>query len=133
MIFEILDIKSKLQLIIFQFCAAIIVCLANFNMGGLGAYPTNALSQWRNETNPEVKLDDYEGSLFASLFWMVGVICSPFGGILSSWLGRRKIVIISAPFVSCGWLVVALAQNKMMLYVGRIISSGTRVFIISTC
>ena len=93
-------------------------------MGGLGAYPTNALPQWRNETNPEVTLDDYEGSLFASLLFMVGVICSPFGGILSSWLGRRKIVIISAPFVACGWLVVALAQNKTMLYVGRIISSG---------
>ena len=93
-------------------------------MGGLVGFTTNALAQWRNETNPEVNLNDYEGSLFASLFWMVGVICSPIGGILSGWLGRRKIVIISAPLVSCGWLVIGLAQNKMMLYIGRIITSG---------
>ena len=100
-------------------------------MGGLVGFTTNALAQWRNETNPEVNLDDFEGSLFASLFWMVGVICSPLGGILSGWLGRRKIVIISAPFVSCGWLVIGLAQNKMMLYIGRIITSGVFIALIA--
>ena len=93
-------------------------------MGCLVGYPTNALQQWKNETNLDVRLDDGEGSLFASLFWMVGVICSPVGGFLSGWLGRRKIVILTAPLLVCGWLLIGFSQNKMMLYVGRIITSG---------
>ena len=108
----------------FQLCGAFVICLGNVNLGGLLGYPTKALPQWRNETNVLVNLDDNEGSLFASLFWMVGVICSPIGGFLSGWLGRRKIVIITAPLVACGWLVIGLAQNKIMLYIGRIVTSG---------
>ena len=93
-------------------------------LGNLLGYPTKAITQWRNETNLEVNLNDYEGSLFASLFWMVGVICSPIGGALSGWLGRRKIVMIAAPLVGCGWLIIGFAQNKIMLYIGRVITSG---------
>ena len=71
-------------------------------------------------------MDDYEGSLFASLFMMMGVICSPTGGFLSGWLGRRKIVLIASPLVALGWLVIGFAQNKIMLYLGRIVTSGGR-------
>ena len=92
-------------------------------MGGLVGFTTNALAQWRNETNPEVNLDDYEGSLFASLFYF-SVIVSPIGGFFSGWLGRKKAVIFTSPFVSVGWLIIGFAQNKIMLYIGRIVSSG---------
>ena len=54
----------------------------------------------------------------------MGVIVSPIGGFFSGWLGRRKAVMLTAPFVSLGWLIIGFAQNKMMLYIGRIISSG---------
>ena len=69
-------------------------------------------------------MNDYEGSLFASLFWMVGLICSPTGGFLSGWLGRRKIIMFTAPLIAIGWIVIGFAQNKIMLYLGRIITSG---------
>ena len=49
---------------------------------------------------------------------------SPIGGFFSGWLGRKKAVILTSPFVSVGWLIIGFAQNKIMLYVGRIISSG---------
>ena len=75
-----------------------------------------------------MNLNDYEGSLFASLFWMVGVFCAPIGGFISGWLGRKKIVIIAAPMVACGWLIIGLAQNKIMLYVGRIVTAGRNPF-----
>ena len=101
------------------------ICLGNLNRGALLGYSTIALAQWKNESNIEVNLDDNEGSLFVSLFFMIGVICSPMGGVLSGWLGRRKTVLIAAPFVSCGWMIIGLAQNKSMLYTGRIIASGT--------
>ena len=79
----------------------------------------------------KVKLDDYEGSLFASLFWMVGVICSPMGGFLSGWLGRRKIILLTTPLVAIGWIIIGCANNKLMLYLGRIISSGTMKLILN--
>ena len=108
----------------FQLCGAFVICLGNLNLGAMLGYPTTALTQWKNESNIDLNLNENEGSLFASLLWMVGVICTPIGGILSGWLGRRKIVIISAPLVSCGWIIIGLAQNKSMLYIGRIITSG---------
>ena len=80
---------------------------------------------WKNEMNPEMRLDDNQSSIFVSILWMAGIICSPLGGILSCWLGRKKVVMIAAPFVAVGWLVIGFAQNKvMLLYIGRILSGG---------
>ena len=45
-------------------------------------------------------------------------------GILSGWIGRKKVTILCSPIVMCGWLVIGFAQNKMMLFFGRIISGG---------
>ena len=64
--------------------------MGSFSFGGILAYPTRALLQWRNETNLEVKLSNDEGSLFASLFWMIGLFFAPIGGILS---GRVKLIV----------------------------------------
>ena len=33
----------------------------------------------RNETIAAVNLDDYEGSMFASIFWFAGMAFSPIG------------------------------------------------------
>ena len=93
-------------------------------MGALLGYTTIALPQWKNETNIDLRLDENESSLYASLFWIIGIICSPIGGILSGWLGRRKIVMIASPLVICGWLIIGFAQNKIMLYSGKTICSG---------
>ena len=64
--------------------------MGSFSFGGILAYPTRALLQWRNETNLAVKLSNDEGSLFASLFWMIGLFFAPIGGILS---GRVKLIV----------------------------------------
>ena len=80
-------------------------------MGALLGYTTIALPQWKNETNIELRLDENESSLYASLFWIIGIICSPIGGILSGWLGRRKIVMIASPLVICGWLIIGFPQK----------------------
>ena len=93
-------------------------------MGALLGYTTIALPQWKNETNIDLRLDENESSLYASLFWMIGIICSPIGGILSGWLGRRKIVMIASPLVICGWVIIGFAQDKIMLYIGNTICSG---------
>ena len=35
--------------------------------------------------------------------------------------------MLCSPFIICGWLVIGLAQNKIMLYVGRVISAGKNI------
>ena len=112
---------------------ATVICLSTFNLGAMIAYTTIALPQWKNETNSELRFDDNESSLFASSFWMIGIICSPIGGILSGWFGRRKLVLIATPLVICGWLIIGLAQNKIMLFVGRIISVGKTLNMFFNC
>ena len=98
--------------------------MSTFNLGALLGYTTIALPQWKSETNIELRFDDNESSLFASSIFLIGIICSPIGGILSGWLGRRKLVLVATPLVICGWLITGFAQNKIMLFVGRVISGG---------
>ena len=109
-----------------QIFGAAVICLSTFNQGALIGYTTIALPQWKNETNVELRFDDNESSLFASSIFMIGIICSPIGGMLSGWLGRRKLVLLGSPFVIFGWLITGFAQNKIMLFAGRIISGGKK-------
>ena len=107
--------------------------MSTFNLGALLGYTTIALPQWKNETNIELRFDDNESSLYASSIFLIGIICSPIGGILSGWLGRRKLVLVATPLVICGWLITGFAQNKIMLFVGRIISGGKTQNIFFRC
>ena len=100
------------------------VCLGYVSLGACLGYPTIALPQLKNETNTAVNLDDYEGSMFASGFWFSGIICSPLGGVLSGWLGRRKILVCASPFMTLGWLIIGIAQDKAMIFSGRILTAS---------
>ena len=44
-------------------------------------------------------------------------------GALSGILGRRKAVLLFAPLVSVGWILIGAAQNRMMLFLGRFLIS----------
>ena len=44
------------------------------------------------------------------------------GGILSNKIGRRGVHLFSLPFLILGLLIVGFAQNKIMLFAGRLIS-----------
>ena len=48
-------------------------------------------------------------------------MCVP-GGIISSKIGRCKIIIFSVPFVLAGWLLISFAATKIMLFSGRILT-----------
>ena len=56
-----------------QICGSIIVSLVYVNMGALMGFPTKALPQLRNETDVNVNLDDYQGSMFASVSFITGI------------------------------------------------------------
>ena len=108
------------------------------NLGFGFGYPTIALAQLMknqsntdvnviefNKTITEVSLNEYEGSSFASLGWLSGIVCTPVGGVLSGWLGRKRLLTITTPIGAIGWLLVGFAQNKFMLFFGYFINQST--------
>ena len=88
----------------FQIIGAFVISLSSHGTGLTSGYATIAMPQWRNETNVEVNLDAEEGSLFASLFYMVAAISNPIGGILAGAYGRRKTVILMCGSFGSHWL-----------------------------
>ena len=63
-----------------QIFASLVVSLVFLNHATLTGFATEALPQLKNETNESVNLDEYEGSMFASILWIAGIIVSPLGG-----------------------------------------------------
>jgi SP family facilitated glucose transporter-like MFS transporter 8 len=101
----------------------IVVSIVSTSLGTMIGYPTKALPQLQSEPNNAVKLTEEEGSGFAAILTLSGVIFSPLGGFLSGNLGRKNIILFAAPIVASGWLIIALAQNKAMLFIGNIMVS----------
>ena len=52
-----------------QLFASLVASLTFFNHATLTGYATETLGQLKNESNPNVNLDEYEGSMFASILW----------------------------------------------------------------
>ena len=91
-------------------------------LGNVIGYPTIALPQFKNETNSDLHLNESLDSWFASMRLFSSVLMCVPGGIISSKIGRCKIIIFSVPFVLAGWLMIAFAANKIMLFSGRILT-----------
>ena len=89
------------------------------SLGTVLGYPTKALPQMKSESDINVALDDYEGSMFAAIFWIAGIIFSPLGGALAGWIGRRKTILLASPLIASGWLIIAIGHSQAMLFIGR--------------
>ena len=74
-------------------------------------------------TNGEnLYISDDSGSWFAALFFLCGIFMSPFGGWIGGMIGRRKLILLSAPMVIVGFCLVGTAKNVEMLFIGRTLS-----------
>ena len=93
-------------------------------IGTLVGYPTIAIPQLKNEIDPNLQLDDSLRSWFAPTFSFCAIPLMMPGGFLSSKFGRRKILLFTMPFIMAGWALIGLAQNKIMIFSGRILSSS---------
>ena len=67
-------------------------------------------------------LDENEGSWFAAMFHILGLLTATPGGILSSKIGRRKTILLCIPFVIMGWVIIGLSSTKLWLFFGRFIT-----------
>ena len=70
-----------------------------------------------------VYLNEEEASAFVYLYPLTGMVMCTIGGMLSGKYGRRTIILTSAPLIGIGWLLIGLAQEKIMLFCGRLIVS----------
>ena len=70
----------------------------------------------------ELYISDDSGSWFAAAFFLCGIFMSPFGGWLGGMIGRRKLILLSAPLVIVGFCLIGTAKNLEMLFVGRTLS-----------
>ena len=91
-------------------------------IGTLVGYPTIAIPQLKNEINQNLKLGDSLRSWFAPTFSFCAIPLMMPGGFLSSKFGRRKILLFTMPFIMAGWGLIGFAQNKIMIFSGRILS-----------
>ena len=107
-----------------QIFSSLGVCFGHLVLGTLIGYPTIAIPQLKNELNENLKLEDELRSWFAPTFHICAIIFMMPGGILSSKFGRRKIMLFTMPFIMAGWLLIGLAQNKIMIFSGRILSNS---------
>ena len=107
----------------FQIIGTLSVCLSSVSLGTLLGYPTKALPQLKNETNIELRMDEYLGSWFAGSFWITGIFLCPLGGWLGGWFGRRKIILLASPLVFTGWTILGTAKNIHSIFLGRYISA----------
>ena len=86
------------------------------SLGIIFGYATIAL--------PDLKLDDNQASWFASIDLFLFMIFSPIGGLISGWIGRKKILMLSSPFAIIGWVLIANHTfAEWMLFTGRIVTS----------
>ena len=108
------------------------MCISFFILGNIIGFPTIALPVlMKNQTESNetsfmdqtVFLNEEEGSAFVYLYPLTGMIMCTIGGMLSGKYGRKTIILISAPLIGIGWLLIGLAQEKIMLFCGRLIVS----------
>ena len=77
------------------------------------------MPQIKSESDINVALDDNEGSVFAAIFWIAGIVFFPLGGAISGRIGRRKTILLATPLIASGWLIIGIGQSKAMLFIGR--------------
>ena len=89
--------------------------MVHTSIGILSAYATIAL--------PQLGLNENQGSWFASLDMFALMLFAPIGGILSGKFGRRLTMLMFAPFIAFGWILIGASNSNFMLFSGRILSS----------
>ncbi|KAK2548355.1 Facilitated trehalose transporter Tret1 [Acropora cervicornis] len=103
--------------------ATFIAALGPFSFGYQLPYTSEALLDLQSDAvDSSIHLSDAQGTWFSSLL-AVGAI---FGSILGGWtidhLGRKGTIMACVLPFELGWLLIAFAQNQMMLYSGRVIN-----------
>ncbi|XP_044174407.1 solute carrier family 2, facilitated glucose transporter member 8-like [Acropora millepora] len=103
--------------------ATFIAALGPFSLGYQLPYTSEALLDLQSDVvDSSIHLSDVQGTWFSSLLAMGAVFGSILGGWTIDHLGRKGTIMACVLPFELGWLLIAFAQNQMMLYSGRVIN-----------
>ncbi|KAJ7383683.1 Solute carrier 2 (Facilitated glucose transporter) member 8 [Desmophyllum pertusum] len=103
--------------------ATFIAALGPLSFGYCLGYSSSALEDLENaNASSSVHLTVDQGSWFASLVTVGAVFGSPVGGWAIDKLGRKSTIMFCVVPFELGWLLISYAQNRTMLYAGRVIT-----------
>ena len=86
---------------------------------GLYAY----VSAYATVAIPYLGLTESEASWFASIECFFVCFFAPIGGKVTDIIGKKIMILILTPVLAAGWILLALSQSTMVLFIGRILSS----------
>ena len=99
-----------------QILGAVTVSMIPGLYGYVAAYATVAI--------PYVGLDENEASWFASLEYFFIFFFTPLGGKIADIFGKKIMVSVLSSILAAGWILIGVSESKMVLFLGRILSSA---------
>ena len=72
---------------------------------------------------PYLGLTENEASWFASVECFFVCFFAPIGGKIADVVGKKIVIMILAPILAAGWILMALSESTVVLFTGRILSS----------
>ena len=62
----------------------------------------------------------------------MGIFTCPLGGWLGGYLGRKKMMLLTSPVIFAGWAILGTANNRILLFFGRLLSSTAQMLQLSS-
>ncbi|CAG0891792.1 unnamed protein product [Darwinula stevensoni] len=101
-----------------QILAAMTVAIGNLVVGTSTAYTSPALASM-NSTDSLIQPTQEEATWIGSLMPLCALCGAIVGGTLIEKLGRKHTLLLSSIPFTASWLLIAFAQDIMMIYAGR--------------
>ncbi|XP_067045658.1 solute carrier family 2, facilitated glucose transporter member 8-like [Acropora muricata] len=99
-----------------------IAALGPLSFGYCLVYSSSAVVDLEASKTPSLHLTNGQASWFSSLVNVGAMFGSIHGGLAIDYLGRKGTIMVCALPFELGWLLIAFAQNRTMLYSGRVIT-----------
>ncbi|XP_069696073.1 facilitated trehalose transporter Tret1-like [Periplaneta americana] len=113
-----------------------LVMITCVNLGflvyGMGLSHTAVLIPRLQEENNTFTLNDQEAATIVSIYSIISPLGYMFGGIITDFWGRRKMIILGHVAYIVGWITIAAAQNVSTILAGRIIEGIAKGIVVTT-
>ncbi|KAK3932065.1 Facilitated trehalose transporter Tret1 [Frankliniella fusca] len=108
-----------------QYLAALSACTAAMAVGTTMGWTSAAEKPLTNSAIPgDYKIDSNQFSWVSAMLSIGAIVGAVPLGYLANIIGRKKVIILLAPFMSIGYLLLAFSTGFWMLLLGRFILGG---------
>ncbi|CAG9858836.1 unnamed protein product [Phyllotreta striolata] len=119
---------------IFQIFAAIVANLMAISDGMTVGWSSPMIPYFLSEKS-HIKMSEYEAQWLETWLLMGAIIGLPFTVYFVSKIGRKKSLLLASFMLAIAWVIIALANNLVYLYVARVIAGmgGDMAFVAAPC